>query len=319
VLLERIRALAVPPAWEDVWICPDERGHLQATGRDAKGRKQYRYHPEWRAFRDRVKFKHLVAFADALPQIRKKVDADLGRSGVPKEKVLATVVRLLETTLIRVGNEEYVRDNDSYGLTTMRCRHVRVDREALRFVFRGKSGQAHEVELSDERLARIIRRCQELPGQQLFQYVDEDGSRCAVQSGDVNDYLREAAGTDVTAKDFRTWVASVLATTALVDMPRAKTKTARTRALNVVLDVVASELGNTRAVCRASYIHPVVLDAFVDGSLHDRWERAPARGPRGLIAEERKLLALLKARRRSVRTRVVVESGARRVRKRRAA
>ena len=213
--IARIRALAIPPAWTDVWICPWPNGHLQATGRDARGRKQYRYHARWRARRDTDKFDRMLAFAKALPRIRKRCDADLARRGLPREKVLAAVVRLLELTLIRVGNDEYARLNRSFGLTTLRDRHVRVERSAIRFRFRGKSGKQHEVGLRDRRLARVVRTCQELPGQELFQYVDEDGLVRDVTSDDVNDYLRQVGGGAFTAKDFRTWAGTVLAYRAL--------------------------------------------------------------------------------------------------------
>src|SRR2546423_1625725 len=219
--LHRIRSLGIPPAWTDVWICPQPNGHIQATGRDAKGRKQYRYHPRWRAVRDETKYSRLIAFGEALPTIRARVEHDLGLPGLPREKVLATVVRLLETTLIRVGNEEYARQNRSYGLTTLRNRHVDVRGTELRFHFRGKSGKEHEVALHDRRLARVMRRLQELPGQELFQYVDEDGTRASIDSDDVNAYLREIAGEDFSAKDFRTWAGTVLCAVALRELDAA--------------------------------------------------------------------------------------------------
>ena len=268
--LERIRSLAIPPAWEDVWICPDPLGHLQATGRDAKGRKVYRYHPRYRARREEAKYERLVAFAHALPRIRRQVDRDLGRPGLPREKVLAAVVRLLELTLIRVGNDEYARLNRSFGLTTFRDRHASVRGTSIRFRFRGKSGVTHEVGLRDRRLAAVVRRCQDLPGQELFQYVGDDGERVDVASDDVNDYLRSIPGADgVTAKDFRTWAGTVLAYRALraLDAPETTTEAKR----NVVEAVrrTAESLGNTPAVARRSYVHPEVLAAYLDGSIGD--------------------------------------------------
>jgi DNA topoisomerase-1 len=265
-VLGRIRALAIPPAWTDVWICPDPAGHLQATGRDARGRKQYRYHARWRARRDESKFERLIDFGRALPRIRRRCDADLARPGLAREKVLATVVRLLETTLIRVGNDEYARLNRSFGLTTLRGRHVRVDGTTIRFRFRGKSGQRHEVGLRDRRLAAIVRRCQELPGQELFAYVDPDGEVHDIASDDVNDYLREISGADVTAKDFRTWAGTVLAYRAL--RAAGVAEDARDAQRNVVAAVkqTALQLGNTPAVARRSYVHPAVVDAYLDGS-----------------------------------------------------
>ena len=265
-VLGRIRALAIPPAWTDVWICPDPVGHLQATGRDARGRKQYRYHARWRVRRDESKFERLIDFGRALPRIRRRCDADLARPGLTREKVLATVVRLLETTLIRVGNDEYARLNRSFGLTTLRGRHVRVDGTSIRFRFRGKSGQRHEVGLRDRRLAAIVRRCQELPGQELFAYIGPDGEVHDIASDDVNDYLREISGADVTAKDFRTWAGTVLAYRAL--RAAGVAEDARDAQRNVVAAVkqTALQLGNTPAVARRSYVHPAVVDAYLDGS-----------------------------------------------------
>ena len=265
-VLGRIRALAIPPAWTDVWICPDPAGHLQATGRDARGRKQYRYHARWRVGRDESKFERLIDFGRALPRIRRRCDADLARPGLAREKVLATVVRLLEATLIRVGNDEYARLNRSFGLTTLRGRHVRVDGTSIRFRFRGKSGQRHEVGLRDRRLAAIVRRCQDLPGQELFAYVGPDGEVHDIASDDVNDYLREISGADVTAKDFRTWAGTVLAYRAL--RAAGVAEDARDAQRNVVAAVkqTALQLGNTPAVARRSYVHPAVVDAYLDGS-----------------------------------------------------
>ncbi len=265
--LARIRSLAVPPAWTDVWICTDPRGHLQATGRDARGRKQHRYHPDYRSRREHAKFDRLLAFARCLPRIRKRVDHDLGRQGLPREKVLAAVVRLLELTLIRVGNDEYARLNRSFGLTKLRSRHAKVRGEQIRFRFRGKSGVMHDVTLRDRRLARVVARCQELPGQDLLQYVDDDGEVRDVRSEDVNDYLREASGSDVTAKDFRTWAGTVLAYRALLALQPVDTE--REARHNVVEAVrqTAESLGNTPAVTRQSYVHPAVLRAYLDGRI----------------------------------------------------
>ena len=265
-VIARIRSIVIPPAWTDVWICPWPNGHLQATGRDARGRKQHRYHPDFRAARDEAKFGRLVEFAAALPRIRKRVDQDLARPGVPREKVLAAVVRLLELTLIRVGNDEYTRLNQSFGLTTMRGRHVKVEGTAIRFRFKGKGGAPHEVDLRDRRLATVIRRCQDLPGQELFQYQD-DGTVGDVTSDDVNGYLREISKGDFTAKDFRTWAGTVLAYRSLSELPEPPDE--RTKKRNVVEAVrrTAAALRNTPAVSRQAYIHPAVLEAYVDGAI----------------------------------------------------
>ncbi len=265
--LARIRSLAIPPAWTDVWICPSPNGHLQATGRDARGRKQHRYHPRFREAREESKFERMLAFADALPRIREATERDLARSGLPREKVLAAVVRLLELTLIRVGNEEYARLNRSFGLTTLRDRHARIEGTRIRFRFRGKSGQTHEVGLRDRRLASVVRRCQELPGQELFQYVDDDGEVRDVSSDDVNEYIRAASGGDFTAKDFRTWAGTVLAYRALRALePGASTRAAR-RNVVAAMRQTAERLGNTPAVARKSYVHPAVVDAYLDGRI----------------------------------------------------
>jgi DNA topoisomerase I len=272
--LKRIRALAIPPAWTRVWICPDPRGHLQATGRDARGRKQYRYHPEWRAHRDGDKFDRLEAFAAVVPVIRARTAADLERSGLPREKVLATVVRLLERSLIRVGNDEYAKANKSFGLTTLRDQHVEVKGSTLRFAFRGKSGKRHSVGINDRRLARIVTQCRDLPGQELFQYLDENGRTQDVNSADVNTYLREMTGADFTAKDFRTWFGTVLATTALGEFRHPDSKAAAKRNILRAIEVVAGVLGNTPAVCRKSYIHPAILDCYMDRSMEAKLSRA---------------------------------------------
>ena len=272
--LKRIRSLAVPPAWKDVWICPDPRGHLQATGRDARGRKQYRYHPQWRAHRDTDKFDRLEAFAAVLPAIRVRTAADLAKSGLPREKVLATVVQLLERSLIRVGNDEYAKSNKSFGLTTLRDQHVEVKGSTLRFEFRGKSGKRHSVGINDRRLARIVKQCRDLPGQELFQYVDEDGHTQDVNSADVNTYLREITGADITAKDFRTWFGTVLAARALRECRHADTMAASKRNVLRAIEAVAGVLGNTPAVCRKSYIHPAILDCYADRSMTAKLSRA---------------------------------------------
>jgi DNA topoisomerase-1 len=263
----RIAALAIPPAWTGVWICPWPNGHLQASGRDARGRKQYRYHVDWTARRDADKFERMLAFARALPRIRARCETDLARRGLPREKVLATVVRLLELTLIRVGNDEYARTNRSFGLTTLLDRHARVDGSRVRFRFRGKSGETHEVGLRDRRLTAIIRRCQELPGQELFQYVDEDGEIRDIDSDDVNDYLRDASGGPFTAKDFRTWAGTVLAYRALRALQPAGVGGASRRSVVEAVRQTARRLGNTPAVARGSYIHPALLQAYTDGRI----------------------------------------------------
>jgi DNA topoisomerase-1 len=267
--VERIRKIVIPPAWTDVWICPWANGHLQATGRDARARKQYRYHPLWRQRRGAENFGRMVAFAKALPQIRRRVEHDLARRGLPREKVLAAVVQLLELTLIRVGNDEYARLNRSFGLTTMRDRHASIEGTHVRFRFRGKGGTMHEVGLRDRRLASIVRRLQELPGQELFQYVDDDGEPRDVGSDDVNDYLREASGADFTAKDFRTWAGTLLAYRALRALQPEDHGAAAKRNVVQAMRLTAERLGNTPAVARGSYVHPAVLDAYLDGSLGD--------------------------------------------------
>jgi DNA topoisomerase I len=265
--LQRIRSLGIPPAWTDVWICPHPNGHMQATGRDAKGRKQYRYHPRWRATRDATKYDHVIAFGRALPQIRARVDQDLRRRDLSREKVLATVVRLLETTLIRVGNREYARSNHSYGLTTMRDKHAIVDDAKVTFQFRGKSGKQHTITLNDRRLARIVKRCRDLPGYELFQYLDEHGERQTIGSADVNEYLREISGQEFSAKDFRTWAGTVLAAMALHEFAPHNSPTEAKQNVVRAIEHVAEQLGNTPSICRKCYVHPAVLDAYLDGSL----------------------------------------------------
>ena len=267
--LARIRKLAIPPAYTDVWICPDPDGHLQATGRDTKGRKQYRYHPRWTEQREGTKFGRMLEFCRALPTIRARVEEDLSRRGLPREKVLATVVRLLETTLIRIGNESYVRENRSYGLTTLRDRHAEIDGAQIRFAFKGKSGKVWNVELKDRRLARVVRACRDVPGDELFQYIGDDGQRHAITSGDVNDYLRAITGEDFTAKDFRTWAGTVLAALALKEFESFDSKAKAKRNITRAIEQVAARLGNTTSVCRKSYVHPEVLDAYLEGNLLD--------------------------------------------------
>jgi DNA topoisomerase-1 len=266
-VLARIRALAIPPAYTDVWICPSPNGHIQATGRDARGRKQYRYHPRWREVRDETKFGRMLAFSEVLPEIRKRVERDLGLPGLPRAKVLATVVRLLECTGIRVGNDEYARANESFGLTTLRDHHVEVAGSTISFDFRGKSGRNHSVELSDRRLARIVRRCQALPGEELFQYVDENGEQQTIGSGDVNDYLRDITGQEFTAKDFRTWSGTILAVAALKEQGPAGTEREAKSAIVKAVDRVAEQLNNTRAVCRKYYVHPTVFETYAAGTM----------------------------------------------------
>jgi DNA topoisomerase IB len=295
--LARIRALAIPPAYTEVWICSNPRGHLQATGHDARGRKQYRYHPRWREYRDLGKFERIVAFGKALPALRRRVRRDLALDGLPRDKLVALLVRLLDDTLIRVGNSRYARDNRSYGLTTLRTRHVHAQRGRLRFTFRGKSGQDCEVEMDDRRLLRIIRRVQQLPGQRLFQYVDDDGRLQPVDSGMVNDYLHAACSNGQThefsAKDFRTWGGTVHAARILAGTPRPRKggEQAARRTLAKAVDEVAGILGNTPAVCRRSYIHPRVLDGWLDGSLQRAIPAATATHPRQL---ERRVLRFLR-------------------------
>jgi DNA topoisomerase-1 len=293
--LLRIKRLAIPPAWTEVWICPHEKGHIQATGRDARGRKQYRYHSHWRQQRDENKFGRMLAFARALPRIRRKVKHDLARTGMPREKVLATVVRLLEATLIRIGNDEYARQNDSYGLTTLRNRHARVNGSLIRFTFRGKSARKHEISVRDPQLARIVRRCQEMPGQELFSYEETDGKARDVRSEDVNEYLREISGDDFTAKDFRTWAGTVLTAVALRAFPAVAHAGQAKKNVVRAIAAVAKMLGNTPAVCRRCYIHPeIVLSYLAEGTVAAGVRRG-ARSP--LKREEAAVLTLLRRRR----------------------
>jgi DNA topoisomerase-1 len=276
--LRRIRALAIPPAWRDVWICPRDDGHLQATGRDARGRKQYRYHRRWREARDDTKFGRMAAFGRALPGIRRRVRRDLALPGLSRDKVLATVVRLLEVTLIRVGNQEYARDNESFGLTTLRGRQVRVRGGTLKFRFRGKSGVQHDIELEDPRVAGIVRRMQDLPGEELVQYVDDSGETRRVESADVNAYLKEITGQEFTSKDFRTWAGTLLASRALCRAGPCASPAEAQRNVAQAIEAVARQLGNTKAVCRKCYVHPMLLETYLEGGL------PPVSGERALIA-----------------------------------
>jgi DNA topoisomerase-1 len=299
-VLRRIRALAVPPAWKDVWICPYADGHIQATGRDAKGRKQYRYHARFREVRESTKYGHVVAFADALPSIREKVREHMALRGLPREKVLATVVHLLESTLIRVGNDDYAKQNNSYGLTTLKNRHVAVDGNEVRFRFTGKSGKQWSLRVRDRRIAKIIKACQELPGQELIQYVDQEGNCRDVTSTDVNDYLKEITGKDITAKDFRTWAGTVLAAMALNELESFDNAAQAKRNLRAAIEKVSARLGNTPTICRKCYVHPEVLDAYMDGNLvlelKSKAESELRSGLENLKPEEAAVLALLRSR-----------------------
>ncbi len=265
--LARIKAIAFPPAYTKAWFCPQTNGHLQATGYDAKGRKQYRYHAKWRSARDETKYDRMLEFGDALPGIRARIDHDLSLSGLPREKVLASVVQLLQETRIRIGNEEYVRQNNHFGLTTFRNKHVKVDGATLRFKFTGKSGKKHDIDLKDRRVARVVQKCQDLPGQDLFEYVADDGSLHNVTSGDVNDYLKEIAGDDFTAKDFRTWAGTILCALSLAAFEAYDTKAEAQQNVVEAIKAVSERLGNTPSVCRKCYVHPAVLDAYLDGSM----------------------------------------------------
>jgi DNA topoisomerase-1 len=291
--LERIGRIAIPPAWTNVWICPDPRGHIQAVGRDARGRKQYRYHPRWRALRDSNKFHHILRFGQVLPRIRRRVRADLATPGLPREKVIAAVIQLMELTLARVGNVEYERENHSFGLTTLKNRHVQIKGGRIELNFLAKSNVRHHTLVSDRKLARILRNCRELPGSELFQYLDEAGQRHSIDSSDVNDYLRSISSEDVTAKDFRTWAATNLAFTAFCALD--EKKPSKKSQLQVIRQV-AQQLGNTVAVCRKCYIHPVVLNGYLDGSLQGSPNSVDleAKYP-GAWVEERKILRLLRS------------------------
>lgn len=299
-ILGRIKALVIPPAWNQVWICPIENGHIQVTARDAKGRKQYRYHPRWRTVRDETKYERMIAFGKALPLIREKVKADLALPGMPREKVLGAIVRLLETTFMRVGNAEYARSNHSFGLTTLRDKHVDVDGARLRFHFRGKSGKQHNIQLEDKQLARIVKRCRDLPGQELFRYIAEDGVTRSIGSADVNEYLQSITGEDYTAKDFRTWAGTVLAALALQELSRFESPTQAKRNLLQAVEHVAERLGNTPTICRKCYIHPAVIDSYLEGSMRTtlkrRAENALSEDLRALRPQEAAVLGLLQQR-----------------------
>ena len=298
--LARIRALVIPPAWTDVWICKYDNGHLQATGRDACQRKQYRYHARWRKLRDEVKYERMISFGKALPEIRKQIDTDLKMPGLPREKVLATIVYLLQATMMRIGNEEYARTNKSFGLTTLRVRHVRIDGSAVQFRFRGKSGVFHDVTVADKRMARIIQRIRDLPGQELFQYVDDDGAPHAIDSADVNEYLRIITGEDYTAKDFRTWSGTVLAALALREFEKFNSETQARKNIVRAIETVAEKLGNTPSICRKCYVHPAVIESYLDGTILEalrvRTEQELVEDLHALQPEEAAVVAMLQTR-----------------------
>lgn len=297
-LITRIKKLAIPPAWTDVWISPRVNGHLQATGRDQRGRKQYRYHARWREVRDEAKYDRMLAFGQLLPRIRARIEEDLARPGLTREKVLATVLRLMEATLIRIGNDEYAKANESYGLTTLRNEHVDVAGARVRFTFRGKSGKEHSIDVRDRRLASIVRRIRDLEGYDMFQYVDDNGAPVTIGSGDVNAYLREVTQQDFTAKDFRTWGGTLLAATALAATGPAESITEAKRNVNGAVATVAARLGNTPAISRKCYVHPAVMDAYLEGEviIADADEDKLHLPLNELVREERALLRLLKRR-----------------------
>src|SRR4051812_6180216 len=297
--LARIKSLVIPPAWKDVWICPWANGHMQATGRDARGRKQHRYHPKWREVRDETKYARMLAFAKALPKIRTQLARDLRLPGLPKNKVLATIVKLLETSLIRVGNDEYARENKSFGLTTFKDRHAQIRGGKVRFKFRGKSGKEHDIDVADPHLARIVKSCQDLPGQDLFQYIDAEGKQQDVKSEDVNDYLQEITSAEFTAKDFRTWAGTVLAAMALQEYERFSNQKEARKNIVQAIENVSQRLGNTPTVCRKCYIHPAVLDCYLDGTLVETIQkraRAELRRLKQMRPEEGLVLGLLQER-----------------------
>ncbi|MDB6137273.1 MAG: topoisomerase [Verrucomicrobiaceae bacterium] len=306
--LAHIKSLVIPPAWQQVWISPYANGHIQATGRDVRGRKQYRYHPQWREARDNTKFHRLMAFAQMLPRIRRQVKRDLSVKGMPRQKVVAAVVRLLETTLIRIGNDEYVRQNKSFGLTTLRNRHVSVTRTKVVFNFRGKSGKQHQISLEDPQMAKLVKRCQDMPGQELFVYEDAEGQVHHIGSHDVNEYLREIAQCEFTAKDFRTWAGTVLAAVALGELGIAAAQTEAKKNIVMAIEAAAMKLGNTPTVCRKCYVHPEVIQAYLDGTTIATLEREVKAARRVLKAEETAVLALLDHRlkklRKAVRRRI---------------
>jgi DNA topoisomerase-1 len=298
--LRRIKALVIPPAWTEVWICADADGHLQATGYDARGRKQYRYHARFREVRDQTKYNRMLEFARVLPKVRRQVKGDLKLPGLPRRKVLAAVVRLLETTLVRVGNDEYARSNHSFGLTTLRDRHAKINGSRVTLEFKGKSGVEHEIDLSDARLAKIVKACQDLPGQELFQYRDDQGQVRDVGSADVNQYIQEVAGNGFTAKDFRTWAGTVLAAMALQEVKTFDSKAQAKKNVVRAVERVAEKLGNTKAVCRKCYIHPTILETYLDGNLSRMLEKQAgaklARELKSLRPEEAMVLSLLQQR-----------------------
>lgn len=312
--LERIRKLVIPPRWTNVWICPNPAGHLQVTARDARGRKQYRYHPRYRAVRDETKFGRMIAFSEILPLIRERVERDVTLPELSRDKVLATVVWLLERTLIRVGNDEYARDNGSFGLTTLRRKHVTVSGAKLRFEFRGKSGVPHSVAVTDRRIARIVQRCQELPGQELFQYLDDDGRRQSVDAGDINEYLRRITGRQVTAKDFRTWAGTTLAAAALRELGGFTSEKQAKAKIVAAIDQISQRLGNTRAVCRKYYVHPVILDAYMEGvtippTPSDVRPLRTSGSPAALRRDEVAVVELLRKRGRAEPLKPTIEDG----------
>jgi DNA topoisomerase-1 len=296
-VVKRIRSLAIPPAWTNVWICPDPRGHIQATGRDAKGRKQYRYHPAWRKIRDETKYDRMVAFGHALSLVRERVAHDLALPGLPREKVLATIVRLLDETSIRIGNEEYARENESFGLATMRENHVDVEGSTIHFQFRGKGGKEFNMDIKDRRLARIVKKCQDLPGQELFHYVDSEKNTHVIASEDVNEYLQQITDQDFTTKDYRTWAGTIVATSALLASGQYETKTEAKENIVHAIEVAAQHLGNTPAICRKCYVHPEIIDAYLNGTLlnaqHHQKEKIRQQSLQGLRPEELSVLAFL--------------------------
>jgi DNA topoisomerase-1 len=306
--LARIRSLVIPPAWTDVWICPNPNGHLQATGRDARGRKQYRYHPHWREVRDSSKYDRLLEFARALPAIRRQVARDLARRNLERERVLATVVRLMDLAFVRVGNQEYARDNNSYGLTTLKDRHAKVTGKTIRLHFRGKSGKSHDISVAEPRLARTVRKCRDIPGQDLFQYYDDDGRRRSISSGDVNDYLRSISGADFSSRDFRTWAGTVMALELLNRCKAAKSEKENKATVARVMEQVAGKLGNTVAVCRKCYVHPAVVEDWMGGRMRAAKSanatlvlRDVKRPRTGLAAVEREAVHFLRCCRRNKR------------------
>jgi DNA topoisomerase-1 len=305
-IIRRIKSIGIPPAYEFVWICPSPNGHIQATGLDTRGRKQYRYHPKWRELRDQNKYEHIMQFAAALPTLRARVASDMRHDGLPRDKVLATIVSLLEKTLIRVGNAEYAEKNKSYGLTTMRRKHVAIGRGVLRFEFTGKSGKQWKLQVHDRRIASIVKRCAEIPGHELFKYLDDDGVSCAVDSGDVNEYIREVTQQDFSAKDFRTWAGTVLAALALAEFKKYDSQAEAKRNVVAAIEKVAKQLGNTPAICRKSYVHPEILSAYMSGDLvkmidakiAQKFKRQYAK----LTADEIMVLAFLRRRLEALKT-----------------